>query len=317
VILRYVSFRAAALIGVGVLGVLAVSCGGGSPASSTPPTTLPPPTPPPGGGVGASSCPIGTGSNNTTCAGQSSTLVAEVDSAIDLLIQQKPELFDLNDEAGASTRQYRVLDTEAYLNGVVANLRVAGLCAERDWDNPEIIRVKSVNDFSEDFDVLLSSGYIRRSGAYRQTCTPAAFPTDPDPDAPPRGSGCGKPYPPPISFFRVKVHIKGPDYWTLDSTPQIADPEYCAAAGFVGRDSCPTRREGDPEREACDTWRVGRAKDTGRVGPTWYRNEQLCTGPDSGCENHPDNQFLLWMYSTGNYMACSENGSCGELYVER
>ena len=97
----------------------------------------------------------------------------------------------------------------------------------------------------------------------------------------------------------------------------IADPEYCAAAGFVGRDSCPTRPHGDPEREACDTWRVGSAKDTGRVGPTWYRDEKLCTGPESGCENHPDNQFSLTVHSESNYMACSENDSCGELYVDR
>ena len=165
--------------------------------------------------------------------------------------------------------------------------------------------------------MLVSSGHIRRTGVYRQTCTPAAFPTDPDPDAPPRGTGCGKPYPPPISFFNVKVHIQGPYYWTIDSTPIIADPEYCAAAGFVGRDSCPTRPNGDPERIPCENWRVGKASDTGRPGPTWTRDEKLCTGPDSGCENHPDNQYSLTVYSQGNYMACSEDGSCGDVYVDR
>ena len=40
---------------------------------------------------------------------------------------------------------------------------------------------RATNDFSEDYDMLLSSGHMRRGdGAYRQTCTPATFPVDRD-----------------------------------------------------------------------------------------------------------------------------------------
>jgi hypothetical protein len=41
------------------------------------------------------------------------------------------------------------------------------------------VQVKSTNTLSEDFDIWNSSGFIRRGGAaYRQTCTPAAFPLE-------------------------------------------------------------------------------------------------------------------------------------------
>jgi len=54
---------------------------------------------------------------------------------MDLLIQQKPQIFDLNDEYAPGTRAYKVLDKEAYLEGLVANLRATGLCSERDADD--------------------------------------------------------------------------------------------------------------------------------------------------------------------------------------
>jgi hypothetical protein len=62
---------------------------------------------------------------------------------------------------------------------VVANLRAAGLCAERTLDRQRV-RAKSTNAFSEDWDVLSSRSFIRRSSyAYSQTCEPAAFPVAP------------------------------------------------------------------------------------------------------------------------------------------
>ena len=57
---------------------------------------------------------------------------AAVLGAMDLLVQQSPQLFDKSDESGTGTGQYRVLDKEAYLNGLVANLAAAGYCAQRD-----------------------------------------------------------------------------------------------------------------------------------------------------------------------------------------
>jgi hypothetical protein len=319
---RYSLLPAAFL--TGLAGLLAVSCGDGSPSTSTPPTTIhSSPTPPPpggGGGVGAASCPFGKGTVSAVCSRDHSMLLQDVEGAIDRLIEDEPQLFDLSREAAPGTRAYYVLDHDAYLQGVVDELRKAGLCAEQDYDGGETISAKDSNDFSEDFDVLLSDGFIRRgNGSYRQTCNPSAFPLDPDPNAPPRGSGCFKPYPPPVTRFKVKLHFKSDPGWTLDSTPIVGpDVAYCASMGFTGGQSlCPVRPEGSPDREACEAWRVGKAADTGRVGPTWDYEGQPCTGPESGCENSPTNQYQLLVYKGGTFEACAENGACGSTDVDR
>jgi hypothetical protein len=289
----------------------------------TPPVTVvPSPTPsstPPtgGGGPSAASCPLGPGDLRAECAKTSAKLHGAVLDAIDLLIQQTPAVFDLNDEFGSGTRQYRVLDKQAYLNGVVANLAAAGYCAERDPDdgNYERILVKNENGFSENYDILAGSGHIRRGG-YFETCTPANFPVDRG-DLPPAGSGCGYPYPPPVVQMNCKLHLYGPDYYTLDSTALVGNLEYCTAVGFVDRDLCPVRLETSPERVPCETWRVGLAKDTGRPGPTWTHNGGYCTGPESGCQNHPSNQYGLLVYKSGSYTVCANSGRCCTVQVER
>ncbi len=146
--------------------------------------------------------------------------------------------------------------------------------------------------------------------------TPAPTPTP----TPPSGSGCGNPLPPDISRMNTKIHIKGPNLWTLDTTPLVGpDAEYCRKIGFTdGRSFCPVRTEGTPDRVACETYAIGRARDTGRPGPTWYRNGKLCTGAAGDCENHDDNQYLLKAYGSGTYEACTEDDSvCGEVVVER
>lgn len=318
----------AALAAGGSTILLLLSCGGGSPSRSTPPSTVSPsPDPTPGsgsgGGVGTSSCPLGDGSPAAVCREArrgSSTLVEEVRASLDLLLRQRPEIFDTSDEAGTGTGQYRVLDPEAYLEGVVADLRAAGLCAQRDPDdyNYERIQVKDGNERSETYDVLLASGHVRRGEMHRETCTPASFPVDRG-NAPPAGSGCGAPHPPPISRFNASLHIPGGTYDLLDSTALVGpDAVYCAAIGFTdSRSFCPVRMEGSPERHACEAWSVGLARDTGRPGPTWTRNGQYCTGAESGCENHPHNQHQVLAYAAGTYEMCAENGVCGTLVVQR
>lgn len=305
---------------IAVAVVLALSCGGGGPSSSTPPTTVPtsPTSPPPGGGLGDSfndaNCPLGKGSATAACSRGREALLSDVEAAMDLLIQQKPQIFDLTNDYEGGTRAYKVLDKEAYMDGLVANLRVAGLCSERDADDAEqeTIRVKDSGDFSEDYDVLLSTGHMRRgTGAYRQTCTPSAFPVERSGDVPPTGSGCGRPYPPPVTRFKCKVHFKGDEFYTLDSTPMVGpDGAYCNSVGFEGQTICPIRPEDTPDRKACEDWRVGKAKDTGRAGPTWTKADgSYCTGPDSGCQNHPDNQYQLLTFKPGSYTVTAENGA--------
>ncbi len=311
-----------------VAGILTLSCGGDSPATSTPPVTVaptstPPPTPGTGGGVGESSCPIGMGSAVTECSRSATRLLDRIEMAIDLIVRQKPEIFDLTHDAVPGAGQYKVLDREAYLDGVVANLQAARLCARRDPDDGtyEKIQVKNSNDYSEEFDVIVSSGFIRRgNSAYRQTCTPASFPLERGADAPPIGSRCGKPYPPPITRFKCKVHLKGIEYYTLDSTPIVGpDCAYCTSIGYNdGRCLCAVRNEGAPDRIACENWRVGTAKDTGRPGPTWTKEDGgYCTGPESGCANSPNSQYQLWAHKGGRYKVESETGASCTVIVER
>jgi hypothetical protein len=66
----------------------------------------------------------------------------------------------------------------------------------------------------------------------------------------------------------------------------------------------------DPKRVACEVWRVGTAKDTGRPGPTWTKDDgSYCTGLQSnGCQNSPDNQFQLRVSAGGTYVAAAANG---------
>ena len=152
------------------------------------------------------------------------------------------------------------------------------------------------------------------------TPTPAPLPVPTPTPAPPSGSGCGNPLPPDISRMNTKIHIRGPNLWTLDTTPLVGpDAEYCRKIGFTdGRSFCPVRTEGTPDRVACEAYAIGRARDTGRPGPTWYRNGKLCTGTSGDCENHEDNQYLLKAYGSGTYEACTEDDSvCGEVVVER
>ncbi len=147
--------------------------------------------------------------------------------------------------------------------------------------------------------------------------TPTPSPT-PDPTIPPADSGCGKPYPPPIGRVDVKAYNKGREFWTMDSTPLVGpDPAYCREIGYTdGRRYCPVRLPGHPERFACENWAAGNAKDTGRPGPTWTLRDVPCTGPESGCENHPDNQYQLRVYRFGVAVACVRNGICGEELAE-
>jgi hypothetical protein len=156
----------------------------------------------------------------------------------------------------------------------------------------------------------------------KPTPTPVSTPSpDPTPTAtpPPSASGCGNPLPPDVSSMNTKIHIRGANRWTLDTTPLVGpDGDYCRKIGYTdGRLYCPIRTEGTSDRVACETYAVGTARDTGRSGPTWYRDGQLCTGEASGCENHEDNQYLLYVYKGGLYKACTRDGTCGEVLADR
>jgi hypothetical protein len=142
----------------------------------------------------------------------------------------------------------------------------------------------------------------------------------PLPSNPGGGSGagvsgsCGEPAPPSLTRVKVTVLNTQPTQRILDATPLVGpDGAYCRLIGYTdGRLYCPLRPEGHPERSACEALQVGRATDTGRIGPTWTVDGRPClgkTGPAS-CLNHPDNQFLVVTYGTGTFQACIDGGIC-------
>ena len=176
--------------------------------------------------------------------------------------------------------------------------------------------------------VAIPSIPVAGTPAPKPTATPAATPTPtpapaPTPEAtptpPPNTSGCGNPLPPDVARMNTKIHLRGVNRWTLDTTPLVGpDADFCRKIGYTdGRLFCPVRTEGTSDRAACETYVVGKAQDTGRGGPTWYRDGRLCTGVASGCENHEDNQYLLYVYEGGLYKACTRDGVCGEVHADR
>jgi hypothetical protein len=113
------------------------------------------------------------GSRELACGQEpSSRYYNDIEWAIDEVIRTRPELFRLNDTQ-AGTNWPMVLDGPAYHQALVTVLAQRGYCGR--FDGFELA-VKKVNDFNEQFDVQLSSGYVRRgSGIYRSSCYPAAF----------------------------------------------------------------------------------------------------------------------------------------------
>src|SRR5512135_3741366 len=133
--------------------------------------------------------------------------------------------------------------------------------------------------------------------------TPAPIPTPtPDPNVPPAGSGCHKPYPPPVSRFNIKINYKQYDYWVIDSTPLVGpNAGYCTRVGYGDRQICPIRLPGADDRGACELWRAGTAPDTGKPGPTWTvtlksGTTSACTGPKGACEHMPGLPFDVKAY---------------------
>jgi hypothetical protein len=153
------------------------------------------------------------------------------------------------------------------------------------------------------------------SPAPSPTPGPTPEPT-PEPEGDPPPEGCGEPLPGPILTINMKIHHARAARWTLDSTPLVGGWEYCREIGFTdNRSRCPVRPEGHPERKACEEWAVGYAEDTGREGPTWFRDNKYCDGIE--CENHEHNQYMVYAHSSGTYKACVKNGTCGTKEVKK
>ncbi len=150
------------------------------------------------------------------------------------------------------------------------------------------------------------------------TTLPSTPITTPTTTQPPITSLC-VPTPPPLHSVQVTIHTGSSNL--LDSRPLVENIDnYCQRVGIGNGKYCVTRLEGDLQREACDALAVGKAKDTGRYGPTWTYNDLPCIpagDPGNGCVNHETNQFLVKAKGSGNYKACAaddvpaEGDRCG------
>jgi hypothetical protein len=115
------------------------------------------------------------------------------------------------------------------------------------------------------------------------------------------------PTPPPLYGIQVRPHGGNADRTVLDATPVVINVDsYCERVVGMSGKFCGTRLEGDPQRGACDYLAVGKAQDTGRWGPTWYYNNQLCDGANFGnCANNSNDQFLVNAKAPGLFEACA------------
>jgi hypothetical protein len=138
----------------------------------TPPvvTLAPAPTPP----VVAKGCglPRGTGSGEG-CPREQPSFLPQVEAALDRVVREHPEYFDLARARGCPNC-YLVVQPKAYLRALVSALEDERLCAT-DEDGEELA-VKRTNDWNDQYDVLTGEFFIRRQlGSYRATCYPAWF----------------------------------------------------------------------------------------------------------------------------------------------
>lgn len=138
-----------------------------APAPAPTPTPEAVPTPPPA----ASACNLPPSNPSAAaCASESSDFLGQVDQAITRVTERHPELFNFKDNICGNC--YFVKDAERFTEEVVMELGQRGLCAA----GGEEVGVKATNAYNEQFDILISSGHIRRgAGSYRLTCRPAVF----------------------------------------------------------------------------------------------------------------------------------------------
>jgi hypothetical protein len=106
-----------------------------------------------------------------TCTDASPLLAVEVETALDAVTDGFPELFDFDDTKCENC--YLVRDPNRYFDEVIRQLNRQGLCTD---GVREELGIKSSNDFSEQYDILLASGHMRRfPSSYRGVCRPATF----------------------------------------------------------------------------------------------------------------------------------------------
>ncbi|MCC6276506.1 MAG: hypothetical protein IT289_01175 [Oligoflexia bacterium] len=141
----------------------------GTPTYPTPVGPTPTPTIPPI----STTCGLPALPETNNCERNSPSYLADVERALDTVIAQHPEYFDLNQQI--ATGAYRVVRPDDYLNAVANVMRGMGYCVHPDVGE-EIAIKKNTNSFNEQYDILTWQLWMRRgAGSYRASCYPSWF----------------------------------------------------------------------------------------------------------------------------------------------
>ena len=149
----------------------------GTDAASTPGTDAAPPGVDSGTAIlcppaGPMDCSPGPGTGDASeCFAGTSCWITDVQGAVTDTLAAHPEWFDYATPTGCPL----ILDVDGYMDYVVSGLLADGLCAIRDPNAPgEEVTVKWDNTYSENFDIVASSGCARWGPLiYTGYCTPA------------------------------------------------------------------------------------------------------------------------------------------------
>jgi hypothetical protein len=179
-------------------------------------------------------------------------LVDEVETAIDWLVQNRPQLFDKTDVAAPSTDLYKVVDTEGYLDGVAQVLRVIGVCAQRSAGShlpadPGQDHQRVVGGLRRpDFGRLHPP---RQRQLRRPLAAPPRSPSSSRRRPRRRGAAAWRPTRPghPHRLHRAPAQPRV-RHARLDARSLVGpDTAYCSAIGYTdGRSWCPVRMPGIP-----------------------------------------------------------------------
>jgi hypothetical protein len=146
-----------------------------APAAPAPaPEATPAPNPAPTKAPAAQSCPLPRGTGpGTDCPMQSPSFLKEVDAALNAVVAENPQWFDLTKTRGGCPNCYYIIKGDWYVTRVAELITKDGICGHYDGEE---LAVKNSNSFNDQYDIFTSDGYIRRqAGSYRSTCRPAWF----------------------------------------------------------------------------------------------------------------------------------------------
>jgi len=128
-------------------------------------------TPAPPSGAG---CGVGPGNGSgENCPRQEPSFLSQVESAMDQLVRQEPQIFNLNKTSKGCANCYQLVDADRYVQRMAELMSQRGLCGLYDGEE---LAVKKTNAFNDQYDIFTADGFMRRqAGSYRSTCYPAWF----------------------------------------------------------------------------------------------------------------------------------------------